>query len=105
MTVPQEKPEDYLGPGYYEQKGGFDQISTMHNVSTRILQNKGTSFVPQAKSCQNFMSNAPRFDHQLPTHKQKKNVIPGPGHYGQAPGDEGSYNPWFKRSYNMLYTE
>ena len=41
----------------------------------------------------------------MPARVQKKDLAPGPGHYGQAPGDEGSYNPWFKRSYNMRYAE
>ena len=60
---PDERPEDYLGPGYYEQRGGFDNHSQMQNLGSKFVQNKGTSFVPQAKSQQNFLSNAPRFEH------------------------------------------
>jgi len=92
-----DKPENYLGPGYYEYKGGFDQFaprpaSKVNNIS-------------QSKSCQNFMSSAPRWNDPKKSKSRVNAPQPGPGQYGQAPGDEGSFNPWFKRSYNMLFAE
>lgn len=49
-----ERPEDYLGPGYYEQRGGFDQLNNNQTAAQKILQagatNRGSMFVPQAKS-------------------------------------------------------
>lgn len=76
-----DRPEDYLGPGYYEQRGGFDQMNTNMTAAQKILQaggtNRGSMFVPQAKSQQNFMSNAPRFDYG-PDQKKAK-LVPGPG--------------------------
>ena len=81
-----EKPEQYLGPGYYEQKGGFDVVAAPKNA------------IPASKSCQNFLSHAPRFEGKT----KPTAAIPGPGAY--APDGSG-FNPWFKRSYNMLFAE
>jgi len=61
--------------------------------------------MPVSKSCQNFLSSAPRWQDPKNTKSKNKMVMPGPGQYGPAPGDEGSFNPWFKRSYNMLFAE
>ena len=101
-----DRPEDYLGPGYYEFKGGFDQVAEQNALSTKLGQSKLGLNNAQPKPDQKFLSKAPRFEHQK---EQKAHVdaaaVPGPGHYGPAPGDSGSYNPWFKRSYNMLFTQ
>jgi hypothetical protein len=50
--------------------------------------------VGNAKSM-NFLSGAPRFNE-----KQKAVEVPGPGHYSNE-----DLNNWFKRSYNMIFTE
>jgi hypothetical protein len=42
----EDKPEDYLGPGYYEQRGGFESQVQMHNMGSKFISNKGTSFIP-----------------------------------------------------------
>jgi hypothetical protein len=83
-----EKPENYLGPGLYEQKGSFDMYSK-------------TTANPQSKSCQNFLSAAPRFV-QGQNQSKLSQFTPGPGAYTN---DGGGFNPWFKRSYNMLFAE
>ena len=43
----------------------------------------------------NFLSNAPRF---VPP--KNKTEVPGPGQYSND-----DLNNWFKRSYNMIFTE
>ena len=52
-----DKPENFLGPGYYEQKSGFSkyQGAPPHAII------KNNSQMPQSKSCGNFMSSAPRW--------------------------------------------
>jgi hypothetical protein len=45
-----------------------------------------------------FMANAPRFK-PLPEQKEKL-AVPGPTTY-----QNDDMNNWFKRSYNMLFTE
>jgi hypothetical protein len=44
---------------------------------------------------QTFLSQAPRFGDD-----KNRAVIPGPGHYSNE-----DMNTWFKRSYNMIFTE
>ena len=75
-----DEPDTFLGPGYYEQQSAFDPSKSVGGVGA-----KG----------QKFLSQAERFNHQ------KKGVeIPGPGHYSSE-----DLNSWFKRSYNMIFTE
>jgi len=60
------------------------------------FENKSTSIgVPTANGRSlNFLSSAPRFI------DQKKLETPGPGHYSNE-----DLNNWFKRTYNMIFTE
>ena len=88
--------DQYLGPGYYEQKGGFDKY---------VASTKGGAHIVQSKSCGNFLSSAPRWQDPKASKSRMHCAVPGPGSYGKAPGEEGSFNPWFKRSYNWLYAE
>lgn len=63
--------DQYLGPGYYEQKGGFDKYAA---------NSKGASVgITQSKSCGNFMSTAPRWVDPKNTKSRMKCQIPGPG--------------------------
>ena len=43
----QDKPENYLGPGYYEYKGGFD--ANQNNAA--MFANKNINAIPISKSC------------------------------------------------------
>ena len=91
-----DKPEDYLGPGYYDTKHGFDKIHKNISVSQKYLQGN-----PKSENRASFLSGAARFNHDKDA--RKKNTTPAPGDYGRAPGEDNSFNPWFKRSYNMLF--
>jgi hypothetical protein len=71
-----DEAETFLGPGYYEQ---------------------GSSFQPKINSLKAATHNV----HQVPRFPTQKVVdVPGPGHYT---GDDN--NQWFKRTYNMIFTE
>lgn len=48
-----EKPENYLGPGYYEQKSCFGGGNNESQLAKHVNV--------QSKSCQNFLSSAPRW--------------------------------------------
>jgi hypothetical protein len=73
-----DEAETFLGPGYYEQQQTFDvKPTSTHNKS------------------QNFLSSAPRF---IPN--KNKVEVPGPGQYSNE-----DLNNWYKRSYNMIFTE
>ena len=74
-----EETEAFLGPGYYESKSTFEH-------------GKASGNKPQG-----FQSNAQRFTE--PT-TGRTNELPGPGHYSSE-----DLNAWFKRSYNMIFTE
>jgi hypothetical protein len=73
-----------LGPGYYEQQSTFDANRNSITAGTNVRQGiKG-----------NFLVAAPRFG------EIGKNETPGPGHYSND-----DLNGWFKRTYNMIFTE
>ncbi len=76
-----EESDTFLGPGYYEQASMFERKNQSLNVNRS----------------QNFMSQAPRFIAGQPP---KVGETPGPGHYSNE-----DLNNWFKRSYNMIFTE
>ena len=76
-----DEAEQFLGPGYYEQQSIFEQ-------------GKG----PGGKGDSKFLSNAPRF--REGKEKKAEGGVPGPGHYSND-----DLNNWFKRSYNMIFTE
>ena len=97
----------FLGPGYYEQKSQFAEADRAKaNISHSI---KGANMqlvngIPQksqtelASKNQNFLTSAPRF---AQAEQGKKPVVnPGPGHYAVE-----NANGWFKRSYNMNFSE
>ena len=73
-----DEPEAFLGPGYYEQQSTFDPSKSANS------QNKNMK----------FLTHAQRFG------DMKKVEVPGPGHYSNE-----DLNSWFKRSYNMIFTE
>lgn len=79
-----DEAETFLGPGYYEQQSTFEKGS-----NTGVIGN----VVSNTRS-QHFLSNAPRFKEKI----QGEN--PGPGHYSNE-----DLNNWFKRTYNMIFTE
>lgn len=81
-----DEAETFLGPGYYEQQSTFDRQSSIPGPQAAAQANTRS---------QNFLSQAPRF-HEV----QKKQEIPGPGHYSNE-----DLNTWFKRTYNMIFTE
>lgn len=79
-----DEAETFLGPGYYEQQSTFEKNSTAVGSQSAI---------GNAKS-QNFLSQAARFK------ENAKKDVPGPGHYSNE-----DLNTWFKRTYNMIFTE
>ena len=52
--------------------------------------------VPNNMKSQQFLSGAPRFNEA----KKPIGDTPGPGHYSNE-----EMNTWFKRTYNMIFTE
>ncbi|CAI2359206.1 unnamed protein product [Moneuplotes crassus] len=68
----------WLAPGYYEYKATFDESKPKTS---------------KAKD-QNFLISSSRFD------GPKAIENPGPGHYGNEEGSQ-----WYKRSFNMIFTE
>lgn len=81
--------ETYLGPGYYEVPATFDKKAP---GPTPMVPGVNISLPPRS---QTFMSHAPRFNDE-----KNKVALPGPGHYSNE-----DLNNWFKRSYNMIFTE
>lgn len=69
----------WLAPGYYEYKATFDESKPKTS---------------KAKE-QRFLISAGRFENQ------KNQQTPGPGHYG----NEEAVSQWYKRSFNMIFTE
>jgi len=69
----------WLAPGYYEYKAAFDESKPKTS---------------KAKD-QNFLISAGRFE------DPKAHDSPGPGHYANE--DQASH--WYKRSFNMIFTE
>ena len=69
----------WLAPGYYEHKPTFEES---HAKTTKA-------------KAQNFLTGAERFE------KQKVNENPGPGYYNK----EEATAQWYKRSFNMIFTE
>lgn len=70
----------WLAPGYYEHRSGFEE--------NRPKTNK--------QKAQKFLTKAERFNQQAKTIE-----TPGPGYYNK----EEATTKWFKRSYNMIFTE
>mmetsp|Transcript_17063 Transcript_17063/g.28815 ORF Transcript_17063/g.28815 Transcript_17063/m.28815 type:complete len:97 (-) Transcript_17063:166-456(-) len=52
-----EKPQDYLGPGYYDVKGGFDNSGRSKSTSQKYLIGSKAN----NKKSQSFLCGAPRF--------------------------------------------
>ena len=69
----------WLAPGYYEHKATFDENKPKTSKSKD----------------QNFLMTSDRFDPML------SNENPGPGHYNK----EDATSQWYKRSFNMIFTE
>lgn len=89
---PEKRPvesETYLGPGYYEVPNPFDR-----KTQSQVANIPGVNISLPPRS-QTFLSQAPRFGDD-----KTKTAIPGPGHYSNE-----DLNNWFKRSYNMIFTE
>jgi len=72
--------EEYIGPGLYEVAGSLAKKGANQNQNVKFLANE-VRFKP------------------LPQEKEKL-AIPGPTSYQNE-----EQNNWFKRSYNMLFTE
>ena len=53
--------------------------------------------MPSNAKSLNFLSGAPRFNEKT---GQQKMETPGPGHYSNE-----DLNNWYKRTYNMIFTE
>lgn len=75
-----DETEAWLAPGYYEHQTSFVDGGK---------QNKNKP------KTQNFLRSSERFE------KQKVDETPGPGHYSK----EDATANWFKRSFNMIFTE
>lgn len=74
--------EAWLAPGYYEHRTSFEE-------------NKNK----QKGKPQNFLTASERFNNRV--EQQKAIETPGPGYYDK----EGATAQWFKRSFNMIFTE
>ena len=90
--------ETYIGPGYYEQKSCFEKSrSTLGKRSTTV---GGATTMNNARSMQQIVA-AQKPEIGSASKKQYEPVnTPGPGHYSQP-----DLNRWFKRSYNMNFSE
>ena len=113
-----DESETFLGPGYYEQRSCFNQERSktakrpggIHgNAATGLAigsqggqgaVSHGNLGIQNANTkSQHFMSSAGRFG--SPDKKTTgKEATPGPGHYSQE-----NIQKWFKRSYNMNFSE
>ena len=112
-----DESETFLGPGYYEQKSCFNQersrtgqgAKARSGIAGNTVLASGSAGVQAASQnalaiqsgntkSQNFLSSAGRFG--SPDRKNAQNVTPGPGHYSQE-----NVQKWFKRSYNMNFSE
>lgn len=82
--------ETYLGPGYYDVQASMDKRSQPAQSST--VPGVNVTLPPRS---QTFLSQAQRFGDD-----KNRAVVPGPGHYSNE-----DMNTWFKRSYNMIFTE
>ena len=110
-----DESETFLGPGYYEQKSCFSQDKSRTGQASKQRTCIPAANVPHGgpkaaanvqglgvgsvnTKSQHFMSNAGRFG--SPDKKEPTGVTPGPGHYSQE-----NLQRWFKRSYNMNFSE
>ena len=87
---PERRPdvaETYVGPGYYNVDISLDKKANQPTIP-------GVNMALPPRS-QTFLSQEERFRNE-----QNKTVVPGPGHYSNE-----DLNNWFKRSYNMIFTE
>lgn len=75
-----QEAEAFLGPGYYEQSSTFEQKKSV-GVSSTL---KNPSFAPR----------------MIEGTKKTQETTPGPGHYSNE-----DLTGWYKRSYNMIFTE
>ena len=102
-----DESEAFLGPGYYEQKSQFaeaNRAKTHISHSVKGANMQLVNGIPQksqtdlAAKNQNFLTSAPRFG----LNEQGKKVVvnPGPGYYAVE-----NASGWFKRSYNMNFSE
>ena len=73
-----DETEAWLAPGYYEHQNAF-------------AETKGKN----KQKAQNFLRTSDRFEAQV------VKDTPGPGHYT----NEANAAQWFKRSFNMIFTE
>jgi hypothetical protein len=73
-----DETEAWLAPGYYEHQNSF-------------IDNKAKN----KKKANTFLTTSERFE------VQKVKDTPGPGHYT----NEANAAQWFKRSFNMIFTE
>ena len=78
--------DTYLGPGYYDVQTAFEK-----KTQSQVVPGVNVALPPRN---QTFLSQAPRFG------EDKNKQAPGPGHYSNE-----DMNGWFKRSYNMIFTE
>ena len=114
-----DESETFLGPGYYEQRSGFQQAQergrTAQGARARPgIQTSGPGLGKQAggaqshaalavgsvnQKSQHLLGHAGRFPGS-PEKKAVQEATPGPGHYSQE-----NLSRWFKRSYNMNFSE
>jgi hypothetical protein len=91
-TLSTEEPENYVGPGYYDQPSklevGLKKIKLAQ--SQKLLPRNGGSGPKKPKEF--FMTKAPRFS-------AKKERTPGPCQY------DPPKKPWFKPSSNQQFLE
>ena len=96
--------ETYIGPGYYEQKSCFEKSRSTMGTRSKTGGASNTN-LNNARSMQQIVAQqqAAKLAMGVGAQSAKKavqNVTPGPGHYSQP-----DLNRWFKRSYNMNFSE
>ena len=104
--------ETYIGPGYYEQKSGFEQSRNKQNGSRQRMGAASTqASLNQTRSMQlissvGTASAVKKVAGQESGSTLKRRggagaiVTPGPGHYSSP-----DLNHWFKKSYNQNFNE
>lgn len=111
-----DEAETFLGPGYYDVKSNFEQGGKRKqaNQSNKIFMGGAQSNAVIAQMSQigqaalntrsatsfNQQQQPVRAMHPGAASKMNTQDTPGPGHYSQD-----NLNGWFKRSYNMNFSE
>jgi hypothetical protein len=92
-----DEADQFVGPGYYDiNQNNFEVNIGPHTTSGNLAGASALGGNSKNSKSQTFMTKAQRFNYS----DKKQEQVPGPGQYSYQ-----DMNRWYKRSYNMIFTD